>query len=329
MIILFCLMGIILGSLLVYLLLRPKLNEVRVRNQQIDEENFKIQQENDELKKSNQDLAIIQQTLNKDSDALKEKISVVQQTYDKMSSNADTLASQFYEASMALARNNFEQSAEKERQKYLNTVEQYENEIKKVMEDSTQEFLKLSSSRQQEIETLNNQINELHSSFVSAVAASKRAEEMKEQNDFYKIQLSEYDLEEISRLRDVATTLRNPEALYKVIWKIYYEKPTTDMIGRVVGAGIHCGIYKITDLSNNKCYVGQSVNISDRWKQHIKRGIGAEPATKNKLYPAMLSIGVENFSFEIIEECTKTDLDKREDYWQDFFDAKTYGYSIK
>ena len=43
----------------------------------------------------------------------------------------------------------------------------------------------------------------------------------------------------------------------------------------------------------------------------------------------MLSIGVENFSFEIIEECDKKLLNEREDYYQDYFGAKEFGYSIK
>jgi hypothetical protein len=50
--------------------------------------------------------------------------------------------------------------------------------------------------------------------------------------------------------------------------------------------------------------VGQSVDISNRWKQHAKRGSGAEIATSNKLYPAMLEDGIEAFTFEIIEEIT-------------------------
>jgi len=43
----------------------------------------------------------------------------------------------------------------------------------------------------------------------------------------------------------------------------------------------------------------------------------------------MLSIGVENFTFEIIEECLGTNLNEREDYWQEFYHAKDFGYSIK
>jgi group I intron endonuclease len=77
------------------------------------------------------------------------------------------------------------------------------------------------------------------------------------------------------------------------------------------------------------CYVGQAVNIAERFKQHIKRGLGAEAPTRNKLYPAMLASGVENFSFEVIEECSRDKLDSREDYWQEYFKAKEFGYSIK
>jgi hypothetical protein len=44
--------------------------------------------------------------------------------------------------------------------------------------------------------------------------------------------------------------LRDKEALNKVIWKVYYEKPYTDMIGRVIGQGVKTGIYKITNIEN-------------------------------------------------------------------------------
>jgi hypothetical protein len=57
-------------------------------------------------------------------------------------------------------------------------------------------------------------------------------------------------------LREAAKTLRNQEPLCKVIWKYYYEKPTSDLISRVVGSEIKTGIYKITNLENNMCYIG-------------------------------------------------------------------------
>jgi len=39
------------------------------------------------------------------------------------------------------------------------------------------------------------------------------------------------------------------------------------------------GIYKITNINNGKVYIGQAVNIAERWRQHIKRGVGADPPT--------------------------------------------------
>jgi len=48
----------------------------------------------------------------------------------------------------------------------------------------------------------------------------------------------------------------------------------TALCDRVLGKKVICGIYKITNLLTNECYIGQSVNISDRWKQHCKCGLG-------------------------------------------------------
>jgi hypothetical protein len=51
-------------------------------------------------------------------------------------------------------------------------------------------------------------------------------------------------------LRDVIPYLRDKESLNKIVWKVFYEKPTSDLIGRVVGSGTHTGIYKITNIDN-------------------------------------------------------------------------------
>ena len=203
------------------------------------------------------------------------------------------------------------------------------DEYHKAIADYNADMTAKMAEKEQEYHDIIIKIEESRKISNAAVEANKRAAKMEEEKDFYKLNLSDKDKEEIKKLRAILPQLSNAEPLNKVIWKVYYENPYTDLIGRVVGSGIHCGIYKITNLENGMCYVGQAVNIADRWKQHIKRGIGAEAPTRNKLYPAMLSIGVENFSFEIIEECDRSKLNEREDYWQEFFKAKEFGYSIK
>ena len=77
------------------------------------------------------------------------------------------------------------------------------------------------------------------------------------------------------------------------------------------------GIYKIENLINGKKYIGQSVNILERWGDHKR--INERPLEKVKqtypLYRAFKKYGLENFSFEVIEECSKEELDSRERYW--------------
>lgn len=108
---------------------------------------------------------------------------------------------------------------------------------------------------------IQNSINDYKEIQKAVISANKRAEEIKAHEEFYKINISAEDLIEIQNLRTTGNTLRNPEPLNKVIWKCYYEKPTSDLIGRVIGNKIKTGIYKITNLKNGKCYIGQSVNI--------------------------------------------------------------------
>ena len=174
-----------------------------------------------------------------------------------------------------------------------------------------------------------NELEELRSKAAAAIEVNKCMELERQEKDFYRLQLSDIDLEEIKRIRSIEPYLRKKEPLNKVVWKVYYEKPYTDLVGRVIGTGRHTGIYKITNIENGMCYVGQATDLAERWKQHIKRGIGADPPTQNKLYPAMLSFGVENFTFEVVEQCDNAQLTEREKYWTDFYKAQEFGYSIR
>ena len=91
------------------------------------------------------------------------------------------------------------------------------------------------------------------------------------------------------------------------------------------------GIYKITNLTNNKCYIGQSVHIEQRWKDHIRcMSDSRRDAYNRPLYKAFRKYGIDNFSFEILEECTEDKLNEREQYWILFYHSidKQYGYNL-
>ena len=214
-------------------------------------------------------------------------------------------------------------------QQLANWQKECEEEYLSTLADFASHYQQETKTKQLEIAEFEARLDELHELVAMAVEANKRELEKTQQQNFYRLNIPEKDLEEIKQLRQVSGLLRDKEPLNKVIWKVYYEKPTNDLIGRVIGPGAHSGIYKITNLQNQMCYVGQSVNLSDRWKQHIKRGIGADTPTKNKLYPALEAFGVENFSFEVIEKCPKDKLDDREKFWTQYFHAQDFGYSIR
>lgn len=79
------------------------------------------------------------------------------------------------------------------------------------------------------------------------------------------------------------------------------------------------GIYKITNKINLNSYVGQSRNISLRWKNHRQRAFNS--TSKAYDYPlsrAFRKYGIDNFSFEVLEKCSIEKLNIRERYWIDF-----------
>ena len=307
--------GVVIGAAAVYFYLNPKVKATQVLDEQTKRENEQIRTESIQLKS--------------EYSALIDKTLAQEQHIKNIQKQAEDSANTIYEKSFELANERMSAAAEKMSAEYEEAKQKAEQEYIELMACQSATLVKELSATNTAIKNAELQLAGLAAKVSAAVAAAKRQEEMETAQDFYRLNLPDIDIEEIVKLREVTVLLRDSEPLNKVIWKVYYEKPYTDLIGRVVGTGVHTGIYKITNIKSQKCYVGQAADIASRWKQHIKRGIGAEAPTRNKLYPAMLEHGVENFTFEIVEECSRAQLNEREDYWQDYFGAKEFGYSIK
>lgn len=288
-----------------------------------------VRQEVDKITKSINLLTSEKNLLTNDINHLANKRTDIIHSLELSRQEAEYTAKEFLNQQMTMAQEHLDIALLSAAEKYQAEEEAYKNHYLKLIRDCAKDLQDSLNDLQDNYDLLQESFISLKSNVDSAVAQAKREEEMRQEQNFYRLVIPESDAREISQLRSVEPYLRDKEALNKVIWKVYYEKPYTDMIGRVIGLGVKTGIYKITNMKNQMCYVGQAVNVSDRWKQHIKRGLGAETPTRNKLYPAMAEFGVENFTFELIEECERDMLDAKEDYWQDFYHAKDFGYSIK
>ena len=90
-----------------------------------------------------------------------------------------------------------------------------------------------------------------------------------------------------------------------------------------------CGIYKITNLINEKVYIGQSVDINYRFNNHKSESFNPKSNAYNTaIHRAIRKYGVENFSFEVIEECTKELLSEKEIYWIAYYNSYGNGYNL-
>ncbi|MDY0198921.1 MAG: GIY-YIG nuclease family protein [Tenuifilaceae bacterium] len=87
-------------------------------------------------------------------------------------------------------------------------------------------------------------------------------------------------------------------------------------------------IYRITNLVNNKSYVGKtSQKIEVRFNEHVRES-KKERSEKRPLYEAIQKYGAENFIVELIEECSGDDINEREIFWISKLETFKTGYNI-
>ena len=86
-------------------------------------------------------------------------------------------------------------------------------------------------------------------------------------------------------------------------------------------------IYKITNLINQKIYIGKTTKtIESRWNKHWADSI-REDISNRPLYKAFNKYGKENFKIEQLEECSIDELSDREIYWIEKLGSFKYGYN--
>jgi hypothetical protein len=286
-------------------LIDDKNNQLQLKNSQLISENSKLESENMSLRR-------VKNNILEDKEKEMKQLNIIRQEVQ------ETVAAQKQLAEEALT--NYFDSLDKD---YSEKEKEYENHILSLYSNYDtihEELLKQMVKVKIDLEKIEN-------TRAAAIQAQIKEKEIKEQLSFYCLSANESDLADIKVLERMKSQLNKPRILSMLIWSTYWQKPMTALCNNILGTSIVTGIYKITNQETGECYIGQAADVAKRWKDHAKCGLGIDTPAGNKLYKAIQEYGIWNFSWELLEQCERVDLDEKERYYIQLYKSYEFGYN--
>ena len=256
----------------------------------------------------------INQELEKDIELNRKQLQAVNNQIIEQKQVVDSLA----ETAKKMREGAIERAQEVYKEQTAQLQSQYLEDQKKI-EAQKNAILK-------DIEREKKKLADLEAKQLAYIQAKQREEAISANIDYFRLALDQLDINDIELLRELQPRFVKKETIDKIIWDAYY-KPAFDVLSAHLfqNAGTKvCGIYKLTDQITGQSYIGQSVDARERFRSHIKTALTYGKAS-NKLYQAMQKDGLYNFTFEILEEVPRSDLNDREAYWIGFYKTKEFG----
>lgn len=286
-------------------LIDGKNNQLQLKNSQLISENSKLESENMSLRRIRNDIL-------EDKEKEMQQLNIIRQEVQ------ETVAAQKQLAEEALT--NYFDSLDKD---YSEKEKEYENHILSLYSNYDtihEELLK-------QMVKVKIDLEKIEKTRAAAIEAQLKEKEIKEQLSFYCLSANESDLADIKVLERMKSQLNKPRILSMLIWSTYWQKPMTALCNNILGTSIVTGIYKITNQETGECYIGQAADVAKRWKDHAKCGLGIDTPAGNKLYKAIQEYGIWNFSWELLEQCNRVDLDEKERYYIQLYKSYEFGYN--
>ena len=300
----------VIVGLIAYKIGRQKTVEIAtINNDKLKEEQKQLIQENERIKQEFE----FKQNVVQNAEAKKAK--VLQEINDLRTIQLDNLEEE-YEARNIKLQEQYKLK-EKSFQKTL------KNQEEQMFNDFEEKKLKIKL----EAESLEKDLEQMRKARKATIEANKRAAAIQENKENYSLQISAADANDIKVMESIRHLLVKPRILSMLIWQTYFQPLAKKVFPIILGQEKVCGIYKITNTQTEECYIGQSTDCRVRWNNHCKHGLGIDTPEKNKLYAAMQQYGLENFTFELLEECDPEELNERERYYIDMFNSVDFGYN--
>ena len=199
---------------------------------------------------------------------------------------------------------------------------------------SSNKVIQIEQATNKAIQTLNNyvaqtneKVIEWETQYNNLLQPLKRLQQQKMQHLFYTIQIPEqYQKDMQYLLTTVAPHVNHPDIISKLIWQ-QYVKPYLDDTFKRIGIKDQPGIYKITYIQNNKCYVGKSTNVKKRIADHFKSVIGIQSIADQAVHHQIKNTGLWNWMIEVIGYFPKEELSEKQKFYIKQFQAVQYGFN--
>ena len=271
-----------------------------------------------------------------ETERLKAEYELYKTTNETILSENNKLTTQIEEGKKHLStiQNAIDNQQEMSSNAFKNYCDILEKKYKEVEEEHDMEIETLNTAYSnlqlkllREAEEVRSDLDKIKATRAAAIEAARREKDIESNLTFYCLDISDADKRDIAKLEALKPSLNKPRVLSMLIWQTWFQKPLKALSANVVGATDTTGIYKITNIKTKECYIGQAIHIKDRFVEHAKCGLGIDTPAGNKLYKAIQEFGLWNFSFEVLEECPREQLNEKEKYYIDLYSSYDYGYN--
>ena len=270
---------------------------------------------NENIKKQNIELQKENNYLKAEQDFEKEKLKIIQEKVNELINIQTTYQDN--------AQQSFANYCDILDTEYKAKEEEYNKLLVQLEYSYNSEYDKLLKNK----ELILQDLEKLKQTRAATMEAARKEKEIEENFQFYSLSIESKDRNDIQILERVKKELNNPRILSMLIWQTFFKDKMNELCNNVLGTKTITGIYKITNQETKECYIGQSVDISKRFKDHAKCGLDIDRPQGNKLYQSMIDYGLWNFSFELLEECSKELLNEKEKFYISLYQSKDFGFN--
>lgn len=304
-------------------------------NEKIKEINYNLEKDNEILKRENDILNQKSEKLYSEIQFLeKQKLEKIQEQEKAAENYFDILDLTYemkeneFDIKIRLLQQDYENALNKEKNSFYLAFSKYVDGLETEYNKAEQDFDTQLEKIKQVIQEYQEKLDKIQKTYAAAIEAQLREVEIQQSLEFFCLHLTPAEQSTIALIEELKPRLPEPRVLSMLVWQTFYQKKMNALCLNILRKATPiCGIYKITNRKTGLCYIGQSVDIAKRWKDHAKCGLGIDTPAQNKLYQAMLKDGLINFTFELLEECDRDLLNEKEKFYIGLYQTCDYGYN--